>query len=55
MRLIKLLLLLIVTTLPGLGCSKTDSAPASTPDQERQMEQQLEAARKAEGAAQKTP
>lgn len=53
MRKLALMLVVVVSLLPLFGCSKADTAPASTADRERELQQQLDAARKAEGAAQK--
>lgn len=50
MRGLACLLFVVLVTLTG--CSKSDPAAPLSPDQDRQLQQQLDQARQAEGAAQ---
>jgi hypothetical protein len=53
MRKLALLFVVVLSFASLLGCQKT-APSAPTADQERQLQQQIDQARQAEGAAQKT-
>ncbi|MEN6493989.1 MAG: hypothetical protein ABFD16_06835 [Thermoguttaceae bacterium] len=53
MRRLALLFVVVLSFASLLGCQKTTAPSAPTADQERQLQQQIDQARQAEGAAQK--
>ena len=53
MRRFGLLLFVVLGWTTFIGCQKSGSPPPLSPEQERELEEQLDEARQAEGAAQR--